>query len=314
MGENESTDKIFAQDRTFWNNYLKGRPTAPDSFFERIYNYHGQHGQHGGRFGTAHDVGAGNGPYSEKLRARFEHVVVSDVVKENVQLAEARLGKDGFSYRVGKVEDAVADFTDGSVDMVFATNVLHFADDQHAAMEAVARQLAPGGTFACAGFGPALFDDDRVQDVWQRISLQGGRVLLRNGDRPRGETIRAMERSMDDYNVAPLDERWFLPGAQRVHLNMDRGGLTGILPPEVHDEATEPVHLGTHDVVTRANDAGWRFEMDMALLKEHFGSFPHASEDPEAFTELWKEMEDLVSRGRRLDGCFPAALILATRR
>jgi 2-polyprenyl-3-methyl-5-hydroxy-6-metoxy-1,4-benzoquinol methylase len=142
-----SNDRIFARDESFWNNYLKGRPQAPQSFFDRIYRYHEQHG---GSFGTAHDVGAGNGPYSLQLRSKFDHVIVSDIVAENVQLAEDRLGAEGFSYRTAKVEEA-EDISPNSIDLVFATNVLHFVD-QKVAFDAIARQLKPGiGTFAGAG-------------------------------------------------------------------------------------------------------------------------------------------------------------------
>ena len=123
---------IFAQDKKFWNYYLKGRPQAPDSFFDRIFSYHQAHG---GAFGTAHDAGAGNGPYAQKLRHKFEHVIVSDIVARNVELAQDRLGTDKFSYRTTKVEEA-EDISAGSVDMVFAKNVMHFPD-QNVAMNAM---------------------------------------------------------------------------------------------------------------------------------------------------------------------------------
>jgi SAM-dependent methyltransferase len=303
-----SNDRIFARDEVFWNNYLKGRPQAPPSFFDRIYRYHEQHG---GQFGVAHDAGAGNGPYSSELRSKFNHVIVSDIVKENVEFAEARLGTDGYSYRAAKVEEA-DDIPPGSVDLVFITNALHFVD-QKIALETVAKQLRPGGTFAGAGFGPALFHDPKVQDVWTRISQQGGRVLLRKAEDPE-QTIRVMKRSSDGYNVAPLDEALFLPGAERVHLNMEKGGITGLLPPERADEAEEPIYTGPNDVEIYEIDEGWSFDTDLNGFKEHFGSFPHSKEDPEAFVELWQEIDELLKAGSKLDGVFPAKLILATRR
>lgn len=304
----DSNDKIFARDEAFWNNYLKGRPTPPQSLFDRIYAYHEQHGD---KFGTAHDVGAGNGPYSAQLRSRFDHVVVSDIVAENVQFAESRLGTDGFSYRAAKVEEA-DDIAEGSIDLVFATNVLHFVD-QNVALEAISKQLRPGGTFAGAGFGPALFNDPKVQDVWNRISQQGGRVLLKKADQPE-QTIRVMKRSQDGYNNAPLDKKFFLPGAQRVHLNMEKGGITGLLPPELAGDFDEPVYTGPNDVEVFENEEGWSFDWTLEDFKEHFGSFPHSKEDPAAFVELWNELDELLKNKSRLDGVFPAKLILATRR
>lgn len=307
----ESNDNFFARDRAFWNNYLKGRPQAPPSFFDRIYRHHQEHR---GKFGTAHDVGAGNGPYSLELRSRFQHVIVSDVVPGNVQLAEDRLGTDGFSYRTAKVEE-VDDIPTGSVDLVFATNVMHFVD-QKAGMEAIAKQLKSGGTFAAAGFGPALFNDTKVQDVWSRMMQQGGRVILKMAEvkEQSDQTIRVMERSKDGYNVAPLDERLFLPGAKRIHLNMEKGGITGLMPPERRGEVSEPIHTGPSEVETFESDEGWGFEFDLNNFKEHFASFPLSDGDPDAFVELWQEVEDLIRDGSRLDGVFPAHLILATRR
>jgi hypothetical protein len=301
-------DEIFAQDKGFWNNYLKGRPQAPQNFFDRIYRYHQEHG---GKFGTAHDVGAGNGPYSAQLKSHFQHVIVSDIVSDNVRFAQDRLGTEGYSFRTAKVEEA-DDIPSGSVDLVFATNVMHFVDQQ-VAMETIAGQLRSGGTFAAAGFAPALFDDDRVQDVWNRISHQGGRVLLRKADDPQ-QTIKVMERSSGHYNVAPLHGTWFLPGARRIHLNMEKGGILGLLPPERQNEVSEPGYTGPNDEETFENDGGWRFNWTLEEFKEHFGSFPHANEDPQAFVELWREIDALVGSGARLEGVFPAKLILATRR
>ena len=78
----DSDEKIFAQDKRFWNNYLKGRPRAPDAFFDRIFSYHQAQG---GAFSTVHDVGAGNGPYAQELRSTFAYAIVLDIVLENVR-------------------------------------------------------------------------------------------------------------------------------------------------------------------------------------------------------------------------------------
>ncbi|KUJ13602.1 S-adenosyl-L-methionine-dependent methyltransferase [Mollisia scopiformis] len=303
-----SKDKIFARDKVFWDNYLKGRPQAPENFFNRIFNYHQEHSV---VFGIVHDVGAGNGPYAQKLRSRFQHVIVSDIVEENVRLAEERLGTDGFTYRVAKLEET-DDILNGSVDLVFATNVLHFPDQQ-LVTAAIAKQLKAGGTFVGAGFGPATFDDAHVQELWARLMHQGGRVFLKRADKPE-QTITVMSRSRDEYNVAPLDEKFFLPRAKRIHLNMEKGGLTSLLPPEDLGKVTEPTHTGVDDVVSFEKEEGWNFEADLNWIKEHFGIFPVAGLDPTAFTELWQEFEDLFRDGKTVKGRFPAKIILATRR
>ncbi|KAF4155536.1 hypothetical protein CNMCM6069_007944 [Aspergillus lentulus] len=304
----EAKDQFFARSKAFWDNYRRGRPQVPPSFFQRIYRYHRENG---GRFGTVHDVGAGIGPYAEELRSKFQHVIVSDIVPKNVQLAEEHLGRDGFSYRAAPVEDA-DDLPPGSVDLVFATNVMHFADQQ-AAMQAIATQLRPGGTFACAGFGPARFDDPDIQDVWERISQQGGRILLNMADHPQ-DTVNVMSRSSNQYNVAPLKPRLFRQGALRIRLNMAQGGITGLLPPERQHEVTDPDFSGPTDVVVYETDDDWRFETDFEGFLQHFRSFPHAGINPDAFTGLLQELKDLLSQGKCLHGCWPATLILATRR
>ncbi|GIJ81543.1 hypothetical protein Asppvi_000042 [Aspergillus pseudoviridinutans] len=301
--------QIFAQDDSFWQNYLKGRPQAPPSFFSRIFDYHSAHN---GSFDVVHDVGAGNGPYSRTLRARFSTVIISDIVSQNVSLAQQRLGTDGYRYRTASVEDA-ADIPAGSVDMVFATNVMHFPADQHKAMSAVAHQLRPGGTFACGTFGPARFEDPAVQDLWQRISYEGGRQLLakKGGEDPE-ETLRVMART-GQVNFAPLDEALFEKGALRVHFNWGHGGIVGLLPPELNYKG-ENSFTGTADRVMFEEDKGWGFEKDLAGVKEHICSFPFVAENLEAFGELFAELEELLKNGRVVKGHFPAQLVLATRR
>ncbi|KAL1983763.1 hypothetical protein VTN96DRAFT_9935 [Rasamsonia emersonii] len=301
----DSKDKLFAKDEAFWNNYLKGRPSVPDVFFERLFRYHQEHH---GKFGTVHDVGAGNGPYADKLRSKFQHVIISDIAPDNVALAKDRLGTDGFSYRAARVEEG-DDIPDGSVDMVFATNVMHFCD-QKVAMEVIAKQLRPGGTFACAAFGAACFEDERVQDIYTRIHQSGGRALLEKTDDPE-KLIAVMARTQGPYNVAPLDEALFLPGAQRIHLNMEKGGITAPLPPDI--QVTEPLHTGANDVEVFEREEGWSFVTDLEGVREHVASFPFVREDTAAFAELWREMEDVI-KDQPVKGHWPAKIILATRR
>ncbi|AEO58367.1 hypothetical protein MYCTH_2118765 [Thermothelomyces thermophilus ATCC 42464] len=303
-------DEIFARGDKFWDNYLRGRPRVPNSFFARIFEYHQAKG---GTFGTVHDVGAGNGPYAAVLRTRFDHVIVSDVVAENVELAREHLrGKDGFSFRVSRLEEA-DDIAAGSVDMIFATNVMHFAEPQDAAMATLARQLRTGGTFAAAAFGPARFYNARLQDLWARISHQGGRELLSTAEKP-DRTARIMARTQETYNVAPTDSALFRPGTRRININMGQGGIQGILPPEEAHRNTEPSHVGPDDVETWEEELeGWGFETDLAGVKEHFGSFPFVSQFPEPLADLYKELDELLADGKRVRGYYPVKLILATR-
>lgn len=305
----ESNGKIFAQDNEFWGNYLVGRPKPPESFFDRIFSYHQSKG---GAFGTVHDVGAGNGPYAQKLWSRFAHVIVSDIVADSVELARRRLtGEGGFSFRVAELQDA-GDIEAGSVDMVFATNVMHFSDPQDAAMATIARQLRRGGTFVAAQFGPVRFHDPDLQNLWARISYEGGRQLLNGLDNP-SETIRVMGRTQGSANIAPFRPGLFKPGAQRIHLNMEKGGIQGVLPPEEASRDPQPSYTGPEDVLLYEDEDGWKFEAGLAGVKAHFGSFPFVSQFPNAFEDLYKELDTMMADGRIVKGCFPAMIILATR-
>jgi SAM-dependent methyltransferase len=306
--DRQVNDEIFKLDDKFWNNYLKGRPQPPDTLFDRIFGYHDAKS---GVFDTVHDVGAGNGPHADRLADRFKQVIISDIAASNVELAKARLGIERFRYRAAKVEDA-DDIPAGSVDLVFATNVMHFPD-QDQAMNAVAKQLKPGGTFAAALFGPARFEDAELQDLWERINYQGGRMLLAKADQP-DETITIMARTQGEYNVAPLDPQLFEAGAKRLHLNLTKGGITGMLPPEAAHRNVEPNHTGPSDIKSYEDDDGWNFAADLGGVKEHIASFPFLTTDAEAFKELFAELETYFETHERAQGYFPVKIILATRR
>lgn len=259
--------------------------------------------------------------HSAQLRSRFSNVIVSDIVPDNIALARQLLSSPsstsengeggGFSFRAADIS-STANIPAGSIDLVFAANVMHFAEPQAEAMKAIAYQLRSGGTFAAALFGPARFADPAVQHLWERISFAGGRELLRvAGDKEK--TIRVMARTEGKYSVAPLDGDLFVPGGKRVYLNMTEGGIQGMLPPEERHRNAEPSYVGVDDVEVFEEDEAWNFEMDLDGVKEHFGSFPFISQFPEAFTELYRELEEMKEKGP-FKGWYPVTIILATRR
>jgi SAM-dependent methyltransferase len=301
-----SSNTIFAQKEGFWNNYLKGRPQAPQSLFNRIFSYHASQN---GTFGTVHDAGAGNGPYSHILREKFEHVIVSDIVPSNVSLAQQRLGTNGFTYRTASIEQA-EDIPAGSVDMVFATNVMHFAD-QTIATNTIAKQLKSGGTLFCGTFGPARFYNKDVQDLWQAMSYEGGRALLKKAEKMQ-DTVNIMARSKG--NLAPLDETLWLPSAKRIDLNMGKTGIITMLPPEEESQVTEPSHVGIEDEAIDDVEDGWGFEMDLENVKQHMLSFPFIADYEAALSVSFGRLEELLEDGKKVKGVFPARIILATRR
>lgn len=305
-------DKLFEKDKSFWDNYLKGRPKPPASLFRRIFDYHEDQG---GSFGTVHDVGAGNGPFASTLASRFAHVILSDIAASNMELAEQHLGSTGtFTYRTARM-DEIEDLRPNSVDMVFASNVMHFGTDQQATMAAITKQLKPGGTFACAVFGPARFADSQLQRLWEEISYQGGRELLESSSSP-SQTALLMARTDGFYNVAPLESNQFAPGALRVHLNMREGGLTPLLPPEMAHLGTEPNHTGPDDIETFEDEDGWKFSMNTQEVVEHMLSFPFVNTKSSMIDTLLKRVSGLTAEGddssARFRGWWPAKLILAT--
>ena len=158
----DSNRKIFARDDKFGDNYLKGRAASARYLLRPHIWLPPSQGQRAWdrprRWGWQRT-------YAQRLRSRFAHVIVSDVVAENVELTRARVsGADGFRFRTSKVGEA-DDVVAASVDMVFATNVMRFPDPQAAAMRAIPHPLRPGGTFASALFGPARFHDAKLQDL-----------------------------------------------------------------------------------------------------------------------------------------------------
>jgi len=310
----DPTDRPYDCNKAFWDNYLKGRPQAPEQLFHRIYKYHEEHG---GQFGTVHDAGAGVGPYSAKLRERFNHVIVSDIAEGNVKQAEQRLGHDGYSYRTAKIEDA-SDIEPGSVDMVFASQVLHFAD-LDLAQEAFAHQLKSGGTVVITGFGIAHYADHDVQEIWSRMRQEGARVLVRHAPSPEAATrrLRTLARVAAGYKMAAFDEKFWEPGVQRISLNIKHRnlGFVGVLDEDLQRHVTqEASRVGAHDVSLSVEEEGWELEHDLQGIKDHFATFAFASIEPAAYEGLWREMEVVMKDGRKAKGVWPAKVILGTRR
>jgi len=143
-------------------------------------------------------------------------------------------------------------------------------------------------------------------------------VLLRKleSEQPgsRDKALRAMARSGDRYDVASLDPAVFLPGALRIHIEMEAGTATELLPPEVKKTFVRPAYTGSDDVELWEQEDGWTFEADLAGIKMHFATFLFSSQAPEAFEELWKEMELLLADRKMVKGFWSTKVILATRR
>ena len=298
---------IYAQDDEFWETYIKGRPRVPESFFERIYSYHASKG---GAFDTVHDAGAGAGVHSARLAKRFSHVILSDASSENIEAAKRRLhGNDTFSFQVAKLEDG-ADIAPASIDVFFSCAALHYSGDRvDEGMKRAATQLKPGGTFAAAAFGLAVFDDPDIQQLWLRLFQRSVERTL--------DTKPAMHAyfviSASAYDAVPLSTAYFAPDAQRIKINFgDEWSWRPMqVPPKYEGVVAKSNRIGEQEEISFETDAGWRFEMDSNDLKDHKASFPTLTETNEA-EALWHELLRLVSN-RKITGSWPAVLVLATR-
>lgn len=299
--------EIYDQDQAFWNNYIKARPQIPDSFFERIFAYHADHG---GEFGVVHDAGAGVGVHSRRLAHRFGQVIVTDPSEQNIQIAQDQLPANGqYQFHREKLEQTI-DFPSNSVDMVFASTMMHFTD-LGKAIEAVTHQLKPGGTFVVTGVGMLNLKSAHEGAIWEKFYQAGNRQVLRADEANKSRSwIRVASSAFD---AVPIPEKYFEPGAQRIKLNHeDLVWYNHVVPPEYAEELPRFSQIGGKDVVTRESNAEWNCTSSLTGLKDHLDTFPFR-QDNEEFAELWRQLEESIGSGQ-VEGVWPASLILATRR
>ena len=97
-------------------------------------------------FGTALDVGCGEGRFCRMMRAEGIHAVGIDPTAALLDVARAR--EPGGDYREGHAE--ALDFPSGSFDLVVSYLTLIDIDDVDQAVPEMARVLRPGGTLLIA--------------------------------------------------------------------------------------------------------------------------------------------------------------------
>ena len=313
-GKTKTIVELYDKDYDFWDNYIEGRPQAPDSFFERIFNYHYQHSNSSA---LAHDAGAGAAVHSYNLAEKFDKVIVSDISASNIGVAQARTGGDPyFSFRVGRLQDTAEDIAAGSIDLFFVGTAIHFCGSEvNKAIEEAARQLKSGGTLAVTGFGPAVFDDAEVQACWLKMYQRAGHVHI--ATRPDGNLLLdAWKIGASSYDAVPLPVELFEPGALRIkfNFNMTPGFTWRELhtPPEDAHLLLQWSQVGSDDRCSFETDLGWKFEWQEPQLNSHKHTmrFP----DDEEVKKLWLEMVALVRSRGTVKGVWPAILLLATRK
>ncbi|CAF9913662.1 MAG: hypothetical protein GOMPHAMPRED_007990 [Gomphillus americanus] len=253
-------DNAYNQDRDFWEKYLKGRPSIPQTFFEQIFNYHSDHG---GRFDTAHEVGAGVGVHSPRLATRFDHVLVSDVISTNIEIARSRL-QGPYSFKVSSLEDTI-DLLPNSIDLVFASTMMHFTQVDEA-VKAVYHQLKPGGTFAASLYGTYALHDVQAQGIWKKIVVRICEMIIEKFElSARAKMI--LQNEAAGLDCVGLSEELFSP-ALRYNLNFPT--------PDTMREMILPAQFGLpnisrisiNDTVTNGWDKGWFSQHDIDGLKD----------------------------------------------
>lgn len=297
---------FYSRDDAFWDNYVKGRPQVPDSFFERLFAYHAEHG---GQFGTIHEAGVGPGVHSPRLAKRFNKVIVTDISENNIEIAKARLTSSQYEFHVTTLEDTIT-FTPASVDMVCAATMIHFTDIDKA-LDAVAHQLQPGGTFTAFLTGFARLEDSQAQEVWVKLFHQIVRQVLQ---KLTEALISALACQSSGYDSIHIPESSFEPGALRIKTN-ELSAVSryhAYVPPEYQTKYALVSNVGPNDKVMMEDDEDWSFQKDIHGLKQVVLSFPIDHETDEMNT-IWQELETVVGE-RQIEGKWLVSTILATRK
>ena len=202
------------------------------------------------------------------------------------------------------------------MDMVFAVNMLHFTEIEKA-IQSIAYQLKPGGTFAAAVFGFAFLDDTTQQDIWIRM-FQRRWQLVAERNSGNGEISRDTAEAIGSaYDAVNIPEDVFHAGAVRLKINFDEGGEAGSW--HHMSRATGRLkmfpyvsRLGQSDVLLSEKSEEWTFTTDLAGLKDMLDTFPLGRDD-EILAKLWAESEATVG-DQAVHGVWPVSLILATRK
>lgn len=299
-------DIYYKGDSDYWKAYREGRPSVPDSYFDRIIEYHAQNG---GEFNVWHDMGAGSAVHTTRLAPKFKKTIVSDSGASNVEAAKSYLGdkSDSYVFRVAKGEEA-SDLEPGSVDLVFGANMMHYTDIDET-LRAVLHQLKPGGTFALGGFGIPLLLDPELQNLWSKVTH---RRLEQTFETNRG-AIGLFVVASGPHDAIPFGTQSFRPGALRLKFN-ERDGWTWrrcMVPSTLDSSIPYVKKFGKEDQIVHEDNEDWNFKADVSVMRKILESFP-LPPDP-VREKLWGEFEAAFG-DRNVDATWPSALTLVTKK
>lgn len=249
------------------------------------------------------------GVHSPRLAERFQHVLVSDIIPSNVDIARARLPSPAYRFKTSSLEDTV-DLEADSMDLVFASTMMHFTDTVRA-VDAVRHQLKPGGTFAAGLYGTYALHDAAAQPIWQKIVLWICESIIRSyGLDDRAKSILRHEASGLDGVGLPWGE-W--EKVERYEYNFpERRTMRDMILPKQY--GLEPItRVGSDDKVEAGVwDKGWFSKEDINGLKGIASTWPHEENDPEIIA-LWDELKEVIGEGE-VEGAWMVCLLLATKR
>lgn len=298
-------DIYYKGDSDYWKAYRDGRPKVPDSYFERILEYHAQHG---GEFNVWHDMGAGSAVHTRRLAPKFKTTIISDSGASNVEAARSYLGEnDAYKFRVAKGEEA-ADLDPSSVDLVFGANMIHYTDVDET-LRAVLHQLKPGGTLALAGFGLPIVLDPNLQELWSQVIHRRFEVTFESN---RGATGLFVQAS-SPHDAVPFDTQYFQPGALRLKFNErdDWSWRRCMVPASLDTAIPHVTRFGEEDVIVHQNNDDWSFEADITAMRKILETFP-LPPDP-VRDILWRKLQAAFG-DKKVPATWPSSLTLVTKK
>ena len=299
-------DIYYKGDSDYWKAYREERPRVPDSYFERILEYHARNG---GEFNVWHDMGAGSAVHTKRLAPKFKKTIISDSGESNIEAAKSYLGEksDSYKFRVAKGEDA-SDLEPGSVDLVFGANMMHYTDVDET-LRAIVHQLKPGGTLALGGFGVPILLDPELQNLWTQIAHRRFELTFESNR----ETIGLFIQASSPHDAVPFDTQYFRPGALRLKFN-ERDGWSWrrcMVPASLDESIPHVKRFGKEDEIVHENNEDWNFDADVTVMRKILESFPLK---PDTVREnLWRQFEAAFG-DKKVPATWPSALTLVTKK
>jgi SAM-dependent methyltransferase len=118
------------------------------------------------------DVGIGTGRFAEVAMAAGARIVGVDLSRA-AEVAAANLGEQAW---VAQADLFHLPFEEGQFDVVYSIGVLHHTPDTRSAINAIARQVRPGGILAIWVYAPSI--RTKVSDVYRRVTTRLPATML----------------------------------------------------------------------------------------------------------------------------------------